>query len=397
MLLLRLGLVIAVGACGPRVAHPAPASEAASFAVDREALLRAGASADLVTKLAASRMHYFRMLAEPFEVRTCNAFSDDAPMLPIIAVQGDAHVEQFVVTEATYGLEDFDRAGFGPAVVDLVRYGASLHVACSDVTWPCDPEAAIETFLTAYRASLIAEPATQEPALVQRLRTKAPRSRASWVAWADTLMVPLPPAIEADTRRSWYAFAAQMREIDPMWTEATTTIVGLGALHLGFGSALERKVLIRIAGATAGPEDDVIVEAREGVAPSSRGCVWRGSYGESMVLLFTAVLGRRMPTLHGFAPLLGSTRHFWLQSWDPGYAELSLADITSQHELEELAADAARQLAGQLWSRFPETLGRYQRHAQRKAFDATRARVITLARELATEANAAWERFRANP
>ena len=34
-----------------------------------------------------------------------------------MAVHGDAHIEQFVVTDDSYGLEDFDQAGYGPAVV----------------------------------------------------------------------------------------------------------------------------------------------------------------------------------------------------------------------------------------------------------------------------------------
>jgi uncharacterized protein (DUF2252 family) len=37
-----------------------------------------------------------------------------------------------VVTDDDFGLADFDSAGYGPAIVDLVRYAASLHLACRE-------------------------------------------------------------------------------------------------------------------------------------------------------------------------------------------------------------------------------------------------------------------------
>ena len=55
-----------------------------------------------------------------------------AGRLPSGAVHGDAHLEQFVVTDDDFGLADFDSAGYGPAIVDLVRYAASLHLACRE-------------------------------------------------------------------------------------------------------------------------------------------------------------------------------------------------------------------------------------------------------------------------
>ena len=395
----RLVALLALAACPsrPPACPPRPADGGATLQLHKAELQREGATIELTTKIAQSRFRYFRMLGEAFEQRTCDAFRDYAPELPVMPVHGDPHLEQFVVTSTTFGLDDFDRAGFGPAVVDLVRYTAGLHVACSEATWPCDPGAAIDKFLAAYRAALSAPPSPREPSVVRRLRARATRSRASWLAWADGLMRPLRATPEADLRHSWAAFRTQMLEIHEGSRESSYDIVKLGSLTFGLGSALERKALIRIAGPSASPDDDLVIEAREGIAPTTRGCVWRASYGESLILMFRSILGRRMPEIHGYAPLRGSPREYWFQSWDPGYAELSLRDVTSQAELEELAIDAAQQLAGHLWTHFPPTLRPYQRHAQLKAFDATRARVVKLARELADESNAAWERFRAEP
>jgi hypothetical protein len=414
MLRPALALVAALAGCTPACPKPeatvavptstaasssAPAqAPAASFELSKAELRKRGASEDLVGKLARSRFRYFRMLAEPFELRTCEAFRDRSAELPIMAVHGDAHLEQFVVTDKTYGLEDFDRAGFGPIVVDLVRYAASLHVACSQVAWPCDGDAAVERFFAAYRDVIDrdAAPAPQ-PQVVERLRAEAPRTTAPWLAWAEGLMVPLEPAIEREVQRSWPSFERLMLDIHPEWAPTTLQIVRSGALSLGFGSALERKVLFRVAGATAAPDDDMIIEAREGTPPGVHGCVWRATYGESLILMFMAILGRRMPAIYGFVTLPGSPRRFWVQSWDPGYAELSIGDVESQAELDALVTDAAHQLGGHVWSKFPEPLRPQHRHTQLAAFDATRARAADLARELAVESNQAWERFRADP
>src|SRR4051794_33011577 len=93
----------------------------ASFTLDRAGLRARGASPELLAKLDGSAYAYFRTLARAYELRTCARFRDERWYLPVVAIHGDAHVEQFVVTPTTAGLEDFDQSAFGPAVVDIVR------------------------------------------------------------------------------------------------------------------------------------------------------------------------------------------------------------------------------------------------------------------------------------
>ena len=83
-----------------------------------------------------------------------------------------------------------------------------------------------------------------------------------------------------------------------------------------------------------------------------------------------------------------------IQSWDPGYRELSVADLQGQTDLNELARDAATQLAGHFWTTFPEALRGHQRFAQLRAFEMTDQRARDLAATLASETVAEWERFR---
>ncbi len=108
------------------------------------------------------------------------------------------------------------------------------------------------------------------------------------------------------------------------------------------------------------------------------------------------LLGPRLPELFGTAVLDDdpSAPQFWLQSWEPGYAELSISDLESQADLEELAADAARRLPGHFWPRFPEALRPIQRFGQLQAFDVTEQRARDLAKTLADETVASWQRFK---
>ncbi|MEO7094998.1 MAG: DUF2252 family protein [Polyangiales bacterium] len=389
----RLSCVVAFAllGCASTSAPRGSREEAATLQLIQAQLTAGGATPELLQRLAANRMRFFRMLAEWFEQRTCAAFHDVRSDLPTTAVQGDAHIEQFVVTHTTFGLEDFDRAGYGPAVIDLVRYSASLHIACRDVTWPCDANKAVAEFLDAYRAALLVAPPVLEPAVVARLRAKAPTT-LDWLERVDRLMHPMPSAVARDVVSSWQAFANG----HPEWPEGASRIVRMGALHLGVGSALERKFLLRIEGPTEQPDDDVVIEAREGSPPSPVKCVKRGGGSELLALLFMQVIGRRLPDVHGLTMMFGLNRTFWLQSWDPGYVELSVRDIANQTELGELAVDAAAQLASAARTPGLDRKGRRPKVAdQIRAFDRTRARIVTLAFELADESDTLWKRFRA--
>ena len=154
--------VLAMGVCavcisvvGAQTASTEPPfGEPASFRVDKPTLRTRGASPALIEKLDASPFRYFRLLARQFAARTCFEFRDLRWRLPFVAVHGDAHIEQFVITDHSYGLEDFDQAGFGPSVVDMVRYAASVHVACRQAGWPCDADEAVSAYFDAYRAAL---------------------------------------------------------------------------------------------------------------------------------------------------------------------------------------------------------------------------------------------------
>ncbi len=380
------------------VPHAEPAfGNSASLALDKAELRSAGAAPSLLAKLDASVYRYFRALSVEYSSRVCFEFQDLRWHLPVVAVHGDAHVGQFVVTETTFGLEDYDQAGFGPAVVDLVRFAASLHLACREVKWSCQADQAVVAFFREYRAALAAPPVRVAPALVDRVRRRVASSRAAWLTWADSLSHSLPDPLEQAVRRRWASFAAKQHSIFPERPVEFYDVIRLGSLQLGVGSALETKYLFRVRGASDAPLDDVILEARATRSPRFDTGIWSPHHGGSLhTLYFMFLLGPRLPEVFGTAILSDDpqTPEFWLQSWEPGYAELSISDLESQADLEELAVDAARQLAGHFWVRFPEPLRPVQRIGQLQAFDMTELRARSLAKELAGETFASWQRFR---
>lgn len=397
--------VLAMGVCavcisgvGAQTASTEPPfGEPASFRVDKPTLRTRGASPALIEKLDASPFRYFRLLARQFAARSCFEFRDLRWRLPFVAVHGDAHIEQFVMTEHSFGLEDFDQAGFGPSVVDMVRYAASVHVACRQAGWPCDADEAVSAYFDAYRAALDQPVDRTQPAIVGRLHAAAPQDGQAWLQWAESLMQPLPSDDERLFRLGWGRFVQLMRETYPERPEQFYGISRIGGIDVGIGSALEPKILIRIAGPTDVRDDDLMLEARNTVTPTGQECVSRPANGGSLqVIMFASLLGPRLPDVFGFLPREGAREapELWVQSWDRGYRELSIADLRSQTDLNELAVDAGRQLAGHFWTKFPEPLRGHQRFAQLRAFEMTSTRAKQLARSLAEETISEWERFR---
>ena len=368
-----------------------------SFALDRNTLRKGGLDDRDIARLETSAFRYFRLLARPYEIRTCSTFRDLRWSMPVVAVHGDAHLEQFVVTNDTYGVEDFDQSGMGPLVVDLVRYAASIALAARELGWPCDTDRAIAKFFSTYRAAIDHQPRPEAPSIVARLRKRAPQARAAWLDWVEVQMRPLDDDMQQRARRGWAKFVELQTAVRPDRPAAFFDVVRMGELHMGVGSASERKILGRVRGPTADPNDDVVLEGRAGGDKSASGCVWRPDRGDSLhILRFMAMLGPRMPEVFGYVGLADTpgTRPFWVQSWSPGYVELSLEDVETQQELDELAENAANQLAGYFWLHEQPVLRPYHRFSQLHAFDLVHERAVKLASELAKETVTEWEKFR---
>ncbi len=97
------------------------------------------ATPELIERLRADPYDYFRFVNRSWIGRICDDFAKDLEGLPIVRLHGDAHVEQFALTQDAWGLDDFDDSARGPAVVDIVRFLGSIDLAARQRSWEKDP------------------------------------------------------------------------------------------------------------------------------------------------------------------------------------------------------------------------------------------------------------------
>ena len=85
------------------------------------------------------------------------------------------------------GLTDFDAATMGPVVLDLVRFGVSIHLASRANGWEEEAEPIVHSFFSGYRAAL-EDPGliSPPPELVSRIRARFATDREQTLAARET-------------------------------------------------------------------------------------------------------------------------------------------------------------------------------------------------------------------
>ena len=303
----------------------------------------------LLERIAASPFQYFRFTNIGFAAAICDTFEDILPALPTVNLHGDAHLEQFAVTDASFGLVDFDDAVGGPAVIDLLRFGVSLQIAAGERGWSA--ETALDSFFAGYRAAL-EDPTTEgpRPAFVGRARHSFVRDPGAFLANCDALMEPLLQSEQAEADAGSKRYVEIMREQSPQFAPAFFETKRSGRLRGGVGSALDQRFLIRIEGPTPAQDDDVVLEAKELRDLSSVPCVQASSLGGRFrTIVGHARLGENDDPFLAVIPRgpeeTPDDPPFWIQSWHPDYRELDAADdVTSVDELDDIAYQVGLQL-----------------------------------------------------
>lgn len=406
---LLLAIIASMGCSADRLSvarpRPAPAEAQARVAHDPSTLHRSldhygfAIRPDLLQRIAASPFQYFRFTNPGFAAAICESFEDILPALPTVNLHGDAHLEQFAVTDASFGLADFDDAVGGPAVIDLLRFGVSLQIAAGERGWTADE--ALDTFFAGYQAAL-EDPATEGllPAFVDRARQSFARHPDAFLANCDALMEPVLPREQPEADAGLKRYVEMMREQSPELTRAFFETKRYGRLRGGIGSALDERFLIRVEGPTPAQDDDVVLEAKELRDLSSVRCGQASS------------LGGRFRTIVGHARLGGNDDPFlaviprgpeetpddppfWVQSWQSDYRELDAAhDLTSADELDALVYQVGLQLGRghvrQIATPFDDQLRRAVRDMLRDYGPRIRATIDRMTERTL----ASWQHFR---
>ncbi len=354
---------------------------------------------ELLERLSASPFQYFRFTNLGFAAAICTAFEDILPALPTVNLHGDAHLEQFAVTDASFGLVDFDDAVGGPAVIDLLRFGVSLQIAADERGWTAN--GALDRFFAGYRAAL-EDPATEgpTPAFVDRARQSFVRDPDVFLANCDALMDPLLPGEQPEADAGSERYVEMMLEQNPELTRTFFEMKRSGRLRGGVGSALDERFLVRVEGPTPEPGDDVVLEAKELRDLSSVSCVQPSLLGGRFrTIVGQARFGGRSDPFLAVIPRgpeeTPDDPPFWVQSWQPDYRELDAAhDLTSADELEELAYQVGLQLGRghihQIATPFDDQL----RRAVRDMLRDYGPRIRLTINRMTERTLASWEHFR---
>ncbi len=355
----------------------------------------------LADRLRDSAYAFFRFQHAAFTARTCQLFARDRHVLPLVNLHGDAHVTQYATTQLGFGLDDFDEAGFGPAVVDLVRFGASLHLACREAGFACDPVPAIANFLTAYRTATIApDTPLVVPTWVKRVRRREPTPRARYLDFAEGLMQPIADGTRVRLTRAWKQMARMLRATGFRAPTSFLRLERVGRIDVGIGSALVQKFLLRVRGPSDDPLDDRIIEVKAHSSADRTSCVFHPPTGG---VLYPQVMQRRLgrvsPEVLAYLPNEGfvqagddtGMQMYWVHSWDSEYRELELEDLKSQKELEEIAADVGLQLGRGHCSHVTAPLEAQHRFAHAESIADLQERLPAAMALLAEETLRSWQ------
>jgi uncharacterized protein (DUF2252 family) len=308
-----------------------------------------------------------------------------------VNLHGDAHVEQYAVTSLGRGLTDFDDCTRGKAVIDLVRFGASLLLAAREKDWPADEPRLVDEFLKGYRRGLRGDrQEMRTPELVTRTRTGFKWDHALALRQAHALIDRSPLPIDAFT--DGVARFAELVSFGRELPAGFFRVKRLGALTMGVGSALDEKYLVIVEGDTAAAEDDLVVEAKQIRDLTGNPCV-RTDVGASRVLD-----GQRLIAYEPFAyaaVVPHGGKFFWMHDWTDDYQEASIATaIRTSRELRQIAFDAGVQMGRAHPKRPDGGEDKDRRKAAARSLDAIEPRVRAAIRMMADRTEAAWRAFR---
>jgi uncharacterized protein (DUF2252 family) len=344
---------------------------------------------DLVSRLTASPHGYFRFVNSAFANETCRLFADVVDKMPEVNLHGDAHVEQYTVTNLGRGLSDFDDCTRGKAVIDLVRMGSSILIAARQKGWQAEEPRFVDAFLKGYRAGLSGQAQIPTPELVTRARKAFTWDHARTLRQAHELIdqAPLPTDAFADGVFRFVELVGHGRDHGPEHFK----VKRLGRLTMGVGSALDEKYLIIFEGPTAADTDDMVVEAKQIRDLPGNACV-RTDVGASRVLD-----GQRLIAYEPFAyaaVVPHGDKYFWMHDWTDDYQEASIASmITTPKDLRQIAFDAGVQMGRAHPKRADGIADKERRKAALRSLDALEGRIRAAMKEMAARTDSAWRDF----
>jgi hypothetical protein len=343
---------------------------------------------------------YFRFINEIFAEEVCVRFRNDLGWIPNVSLHGDAHLENYAITRRGRGLTDFDDATIGPVVLDLVRFGVSIHLACRANGWEEHAEPIVDSFLSGYRAAL-EDPGLSipPPELVSRIRARFTTDRKQTLAAEEALMQPLEVSRE-EFKREIEQYLDQMAEQHPELPPHFFKIQNAGRLKMGIGSALDEKYLFEVEGPTKARKDNVVLEMKEVRDLHEISCILFKKANPMRPIVMQARLAYQPYRYAGFvifAPSKGDERDktFWVHEWADHYHELSIrSSFQTPADLRDVAYDVGVQLGLGHPKSIADSYSNHLRGRLLIAVTELQERLDQTISDLTEQTIAAWQQFR---
>jgi len=388
-----LAVVATLGCLGAATAAPASLAPAPPLGAELDVTpdtARLAQNPALRARLLGSPHGYFRFINIPFMSAVCRRVRSEGNSMPTVTLHGDAHVEQYAVTELGRGLTDFDDSASGPATLDLVRFGVSVRLAAHQRGWTNRADALFAAFLRGYRKALTDPKAVApEPAWARRVQASFDKNPLACLARAEALMEILPAQKEVLDHIST-AMALEMLTKNAQLPRTFFNLKKVGTLRIGIGSALAAKYLVRVEGPGPTDDDDVILEMKEVQDLQGVSCL-RSLPGPSRIMVGQARIAYQPFRLPGVLRFNGRT--YWIHAWPLNYVEVDIArGPASPQELEEIAYDAGVQLGRGHPNESLKSEADRVRGALLKRL--SEDRLQRMVADLSNETIAAWDRFR---
>ncbi len=349
---------------------------------------------DLLERILATPHGYFRFINIPFSNEVCRRSKSSMTSAPALNLHGDAHLEQYAITDLGRGLTDYDDSSTGPGIIDLMRFGVSLNLACREKGWENLNDKLFDKLLLGYRNALKNPNITApEPTVVKKIQSDFTIYRTKYFEWIASIMEPMP-ASERDS-----VITAMQPYIKTMFAEAPELnkdffdIIQMGYLHMGIGSALDLKYLVRVQGKTDDPGDDVVLEMKEVRNLSGIECIQSGQMADP----FRIIRGQARIAYQPFH-YLGYFRfrglNFWVHSWVDNYEEVVISKtFESPNELGEVAYDIGVQLGRGHVKYIADPFDLQLRREQLQVINQYEDEIKKQREELARLTIAAWKKF----
>jgi hypothetical protein len=233
---------------------------------------------------------------------------------------------------------------------------------------------------------------------VLRVRGAFNDDRTPFLTWAESLMDPGTNVSAFE--KGYDGYVALMKEEYPDLPATFFHVKKTGRVRVGVGSALDMKLLARIEGPSAAPEDDVILEAKEVRDLRQIPCV-NAMVGDAFrIMIAQARMADMPPRFMAQVPRVSDAPDdappFWVHEWSHDYQEIELANApASADELIEIAYDVGAQLGRGHTSHVSSPLDRQIRRAQLADLDQNEAPIRKAIADLTAMTLSGWERFRA--